>query len=187
MTPFNAARVAPAPQTLDRAAIEARLVGRVAEGSRQHLAPDVRGRGVRQSQRTKDVKRNRQYAASNLCALIADALMDDRVPTSGICLLLDELKLEAMDVRGELTSLDFDEAMLLETSAQGVTDLLQLRASRTLTEGTLAALSGALLRQAHTTQIAAAVTRRKLRETTEHAVPMPRFQEARPTLGTRVR
>jgi hypothetical protein len=173
VNPSNPDRAAPdSPSTngrlhgppLDAAAIEAHLVTRATEYARRHLRPELRGRGVRQGHRTKDLKRQRPYAATNLLGVLAESLADRRVPTSAVCLLLDELKLDAMLVRGELADVDFDEVMLLETTAQGVTDALQIRASRTQSPGAFAALLTALLREGDVKHLAAAATKRKLEE-----------------------
>jgi len=172
VNPKNPDRVAPdsptgitrSGPTLDAAAIEAQLTTRVTEYARRHLQPELRGRGVRQGHRAKDLKRGRPYSATNLLAVLAESLADRRVPTSGVCLLLDELKLDAMCVRGELADVDLDEVMLLGTATQAVTHGCQLRAGRTRSAGDYAALLTAFLRETQLKQLAAAATKRKLEE-----------------------
>lgn len=149
MHPSNAGRVAPDRSHAglpDLAAIEAHLTARVLEYLDRHVQPVRRGRGHRQSHRRKDARRRRPYAASNLIALLAEAIHDPRHTPAGACRLLEELKLDVLYLTGALADApNFDDVMVRETSAQGTTDPLQLIATRTRAVGDLDALLAALI------------------------------------------
>lgn len=164
MHPQNRARVAPArtARPTDRHAVAQLLTERVAEYAGRHLqpAPGSRGRGPKQGHRTKDLKRGRPYAASNLLGVLAESLVDPRVRTTDICALLEQLKVDVLQACGELTDVEFDDAMLRETDAQGATDTRQYLAGRHRTPGTLDALMDALAREIVEKQVAHAAAKR---------------------------
>jgi hypothetical protein len=152
---------------LDPPAVAAILTARLTEDVRA-LHPTVRGIGIRQGWRREAIRKSDSapqqaaYATRNIPMLLAELVCDPRLPTDGICGVLEALALEIRAMRGESQDAGpWVAVMERETEAQGATDVQQWRAAEARTPGVLRQLASLFTREAEIKRQAAVVTLRE--------------------------